>query len=382
MTSAVYMDANATMPICAPARTALTQALDVLGNPSSVHRFGRAARALVDQARAQVAKLVKAKPQDVIFVSGGTEANNLAVASHADRPLIVSGIEHDSVLKPASAAGRRVLRVGQDGRVDLTDLERALAEAHAPAFVSIMLANNETGVVQPVRDAAELVHRAGGLLHCDASQAPGRLAIDLKALGADLLTLSAHKMGGALGAGALVLKGDVAIRPLLAGGGQEKFRRPGTENVPAIAAFGAAAEQAAKLAEIGSVSALRGHLEARLGEFGERVTILGKASERLGNTSCFAIAGKASETLVMALDLAGYAISAGSACSSGKVRPSHVVTAMGYGEDVARGALRVSLGAWNSVEEIDGFVDQLTKAAGLQRRSLPAAQPADMQPAA
>lgn len=375
MTSAVYMDANATMPISAPARSALEHALQVLGNPSSVHRFGRAARALVDQAREQVAKLVGARAQDVVFTSSGTEANNLAIASRGDRALIVSGIEHDSVLKPASATGRRVLRVDPDGRVDLADLDRALSEAQAPALVSIMLANNETGVIQPVRAAADLVRRAGGLLHCDASQAPGRIPVDMMALGADLLTLSAHKMGGVVGAGALVLKGDLPLSPQLVGGGQEKFRRAGTENAPAIAAFGAAAEQAAMLPE--SSSTLRDGLEARLAEFGERVTVLGKDAERLPNTSCFAVAGKSGETLVMALDLAGYAISAGSACSSGKVRPSHVALAMGRDEDIARGALRISLGAWNEAAEIDGFVAQLSKAAGLQRRNLP-----DMQPAA
>lgn len=380
MTSAIYMDANATMPISAPARSALDHALQALGNPSSVHRFGRAARALIDQAREQVAKLVRVPARDIVFVGGGTEANNLAIASRGDRALIVSGIEHDSVLKPASATGRRVLRVGPDGRVDLTDLERALVGAHAPAFVSIMLANNETGVIQPVREAADLVHRAGGLLHCDASQAPGRISIDMQVLGADMLTLSAHKMAGALGAGALVLKGDLPLTPQIIGGGQEKFRRAGTENVPAIAAFGAAAEQAGKLPE--ASPALRDRLEAALDEFGDRVTILGKDAERLPNTSCFALAGRSSETLVMALDLAGYAISAGSACSSGKVRPSHVALAMGCGEDLARGALRVSLGAWNKSAEIDGFVAQLSKAAGLQRRDLPGMQTSGMQPAA
>ena len=374
MTVAVYMDANATMPISAAARSALEHALQALGNPSSVHRFGRTARALVDQAREQVAKLVGARAQDVVFTSGGTEANNLALASRGDRALIVSGLEHDSVLKPALAAKARVLRTLPDGRVDIGDLELALAQVGKPAFVSLMLANNETGVIQPVREAADLVRRAVGILHCDASQAPGRIRVDMAALGADLLTLSAHKMGGVLGAGALVLKGDVSLSPQLLGGGQEKFRRAGTENVPAIAAFGAAAAEAAALPE--SSSALRDRLEAQLAEFGD-ATVLGKDAERLPNTSCFALAGKSSETLVMALDLAGYAISAGSACSSGKVKPSHVALAMGHREEVARGALRVSLGAWNKAAEIDGFVAQLSKAAGLQRRNLP-----DMQPAA
>lgn len=373
MTGAVYMDANATMPICAAARTALERALDMVGNPSSVHRFGRAARAVVDRARAQVAELAGARPQDVVFVGSGTEANNLAIASRGARQLIVSGIEHDSVLKPAAAAGARMLRTLADGRVDLADLERALAEADGPAFVSIMLANNETGVLQPVAEAAALVHAAGGLLHCDAAQAPGRIAVDLKALGADLMTLSAHKMGGALGAAALVLNGEVALAPQLLGGGQEKFRRAGTENVPAIAAFGAAAEAAMTLPQ--GAAELRDRLELQLAAFAG-VTFLGNDAARLPNTSCFAIAGKASETLVMALDLAGFAVSAGSACSSGKVRPSHVATAMGLGADVARAALRVSLGAWNTVQDIDGFVAQLAKIAGLSRRELPGMQPA------
>ena len=374
MTNAVYMDANATMPISAVARSALEHALQALGNPSSVHRFGRAARGLVDQARVQVARLVGARAQDVVFTSSGTEANNLAIASRGDRALIVSGLEHDSVLKPALAAKARVVRTLPNGRVDMGDLELALAQAGKPAFVSLMLANNETGVIQPVRDAADLVRRAVGILHCAASQAPGRISIDMQALGADLLTLSAHKMGGVLGAGALVLKGDLPLTAQLVGGGQEKFRRAGTENVPAIAAFGAAAEQAATLPE--SSSALRDGLEAQLAEFGERVTVLGKDAERLPNTSCFAVVGKSSETLVMALDLAGYAISAGSACSSGKVKPSHVALAMGRDENIARGALRVSFGAWNKAAEIDGFVAQLSKAAGLQRRNLPGMQPA------
>lgn len=374
MASAVYMDANATAPLSAPARAAFIDALEVLGNPSSVHRFGRAARALVDRARVQVAALVQASPQDVILVGSGTEANNLALASRGDRMLIVSGIEHDSVLKPAAAAGARMLRVNRDGRVDLADLERALAEAGKPAFVSLMLANNETGVLQPVEEAAGLAHRAGALLHCDASQAPGRIGVDLAALGADMLSLSAHKIGGGLGAGALVLRGDLAIAPQLLGGGQEKFRRAGTENVPAIAAFGAAAEETSALRDAGRLRELRDGLEAQLAAF-DGVFFFGATAERLPNTSCFAVSGKASETLVMALDLAGYAVSAGSACSSGKVRPSHVVTAMGFGEAQARGALRVSLGSWNRAEEIDGFIAQLAQIAGL-RRAAPDLMPA------
>jgi cysteine desulfurase len=375
MNNAIYMDANATTPPCAPAQAAMEAALRTIGNPSSVHGFGRAARALVDRARLQVAQLVGAKAENVIFVAGGTEANNLALASRGERPLIVSGIEHDSVLKPARMVGGRVLRVQLNGQVDLDDLAEALREAEQPAFVSIMLANNETGVIQPVRAAADLVHAAGGLLHCDASQAPGRIALDMGDLGADLLSLSAHKMGGVLGAGALVLKGDLAIRPILIGGGQEKFRRAGTENVPAIAAFGAAAEEARTSAQATRLAALRDRLEAKLSELD--VAILGEGAPRLPNTSCIAVAGKSSETLVMALDLSGYAISAGSACSSGKVRPSHVALAMGYGEEIARSAIRVSLGRWNSEAEIDGLVTRLADLAGRKVHTLP-----DMQPAA
>lgn len=377
MSNAIYMDANATMPPCAAAQAAMEAALPTLGNPSSVHGFGRAARALVDRARAQVARLVGARVENVIFVAGGTEANNLALASRGDRPLIVSGIEHDSVLKPAQMAGARILRTQRNGQLDLGDLADALREAGRPAFVSIMLANNETGVIQPVHAAADLVHEAGGLLHCDAAQAPGRIAPDLGELGADLLSLSAHKMGGALGAGALVAKSDLAIHPLLVGGGQEKFRRAGTENVPAIAAFGAAAEEARGCAHVSRLAGLRDRFEDALAEFGRSVMVLGRDAPRLPNTSCVAVAGKSSETLVMALDLAGYAVSAGSACSSGKVRPSHVVSAMGYGEDIARSAIRVSLGWWNSAAEIDGLVARLAETVGRGNRTLP-----DMQPAA
>lgn len=374
MSNAVYMDANATTPPSAAALAALEAAARVAGNPSSVHGFGRAARAVVDRARVQVAQLAGAKAENVIFVSGGTEANNLAIASRGSRPLIVSGIEHESVLKPAQAAGARILEVRRNGQVDLDDLAEALREAGQPAFVSIMLANNETGVIQPVREAAELVHAAGGLLHCDAAQAPGRIELDLNALGADLVSLSAHKMGGVLGVGALVLKSDLPIAPMLVGGGQEKYRRAGTENVPAIAAFGAAAEEARTIAHAPQLKALRDRLEAGLAAFG--IEALGKDAPRLPNTACVAVAGKSSETLVMALDLAGYAISAGSACSSGKVKPSHVALAMGRGEEIAKSAIRISLGWWNSEAEIDGLVARLADMTGRRVHNLPGMQPA------
>jgi cysteine desulfurase len=371
MNNLIYMDANATTPPCAPAQAAMEAALRTIGNPSSVHGFGRAARALVDRARTQVARLVGARAEDVIFVAGGTEANNLALASRGERALIVSGIEHESVMKPAQMAGARVLRVERNGQVDLDDLAAALREAGRPAFVSIMLANNETGVIQPVRAAADLVHAAGGVLHCDVSQTPGRIGLDVSELGADLLSMSAHKMGGVLGGGALVVKSDLAIAPQLIGGGQEKYRRAGTENVPAIAAFGAAAEEARANAHAARLKALRDRLEAKLGALGDGVVIVGAESPRLPNTSCVAIAGRSSETLVMALDLSGYAISAGSACSSGKVRQSPIALAMGYGEEIARSVIRISLGWWNSEAEIDGLVARLADLAGKKIHTLP-----------
>lgn len=374
MNNAVYMDANATTPPSAAALAALEAAARVTGNPSSVHGFGRAARGVVDRARVQVAQLVGAKAENVIFVAGGSEANNLALGSRGARPLIVSGIEHESVLKPAQAAGARVLKIRRNGQVDLDDLAAALREAVQPAFVSIMLANNETGVIQPVREAAEVVHAAGGLLHCDASQTPGRIALDMNALDADLLSLSAHKMGGTLGVGALVLRSDLPIVPMLIGGGQEKSRRAGTENVPAIAAFGAAAEEARTLAHAARLAALRDRLETRLAELG--IEALGQDAPRLPNTACVAVAGKSSETLVMALDLAGYAISAGSACSSGKVKPSPVALAMGYGDEVAKSTIRISLGPWNSEAEIDGLVARLADMTGRRVHRLPGMQPA------
>ena len=376
MSNAIYMDANATTPPSAAALAALEAALRVTGNPSSVHGFGRAARGLVDRARTQIAQLVGAKAENVIFVAGGTEANNLALASRGERPLIVSGIEHESVLKPALAAGARVLRVQRNGQVDLGDLAAALRETGRPAFVSIMLANNETGVIQPLRASADLVHAAGGLLHCDASQAPGRISLDMDELSTDILTVSAHKIGGVFGAGALVLKGDLPIKPLQVGGGQEKFRRAGTENVPAIAAFGAAAEEVKSCAQASRVAVLRDRLEDALSEFGQSITVLGQDAPRLPNTSCVAVAGKSSETLVMALDLAGYAISAGSACSSGKVKPSHVALAMGHGEEIAKSAIRISLGWWNNEAEIDGLVARLADMTGRKVHNLPGMQPA------
>jgi cysteine desulfurase len=354
MQRAIYMDWNATAPVRPEAARAVLSALEDVGNPSSVHGFGRNARKLMEDARIKLANRVGAKVENVIFTSGGTEANMLALGSRGDRRLIVSAIEHDSVLKPALAAGAAVAKVDRNGVVDLDHLRFLVKQDARPALVSLMLANNETGVLQPVADAAEMAHAFGALLHCDAAQALGRINVDLSALGADLLTVSGHKLGAPQGIGALVTNG-APVSALQLGGGQERSRRAGTENVPAIAGLGAAVA-AIDLAGSANVRHLRDALERRLVEWDSGITVFGRDVARLPNTLCFAAGGKAAETLVMALDLAGIAVSAGSACSSGKVRPSHVVTAMGFDGTQAGTALRVSLGETNTESDIDAFV--------------------------
>jgi len=354
MQRAIYMDWNATAPVRPEAARAVLAALEACGNPSSVHGFGRNARKLMEEARIKLATRIGAKVENVIFTSGGTEANMLALASRGERRLIVSAIEHDSVLKPALAAGASVIKVDRNGVVDLDHLRFLLEQDARPALVSLMLANNETGVLQPVAAAAEMAHAHGALLHCDAAQALGRINMDLAGLGADSLTVSGHKFGAPQGVGALVTNG-LPISALLLGGGQERSRRAGTENVPAIAGFGAAVA-AIDLAANANVAVLRDALEHRLLNLDSAVIVFGREVARLPNTLCFTAGGKPAETLVMALDLAGIAVSAGSACSSGKVRPSHVVAAMGFDSAKAGTALRVSLGQANTEADIDAFM--------------------------
>jgi len=357
-----YFDWNATAPLRPQAAEALREALAVPGNPSSVHAEGRAARRLVEEAREEVAALVAARAGDVFFTSSGTEANMLALTpaiQTADerRPrekLLISAIEHSSVRTggrfPRDAVAD--VAVEADGRVDLAALADALAKTSRP-LVSIMLANNETGVVQPIAQAAAIVHAAGGLLHVDAVQAAGRIACDINALGADLLTLSAHKIGGPKGVGALIrAREDIHFPdPLIRGGGQERGLRAGTENVAGIAAFGAAAS-AVRLqgaAEADQMRALRDKLETGLKAIAPGVVIFGAAAERLPNTTLFAVEGMKAETAVISFDLEGIAVSSGAACSSGKVQPSHVLAAMGVSPSLTRGAVRLSLG-WTTTE--------------------------------
>jgi cysteine desulfurase len=363
MPDRVYLDWNATAPLRPEARQAMALALDMSGNPSSVHAEGRQARRLVEDARAAVAAAVAARPQDVVFSSGGTEANALALmpglrrgTGDPVRRLLVSAIEHPSVLSGGrfSAEAIERIKVTGAGLVDLDHLRQLLADG-PPALVSVMLANNETGAVQPAAEIADMVHAAGGLLHVDAIQAFGKIAFDIKSMRADLTTLSGHKIGGPKGVGALVLAEDVqALEPLLRGGGQELGRRAGTENVAGIAAFGAAvrAAMATLQGEAARLQGLRNRLEAGL-KFTPDMIVFSEGAPRLPNTTLFTVPGLKAETAVIGFDLGGIAVSSGSACSSGKVQPSHVLAAMGLGQELAQGAVRLSLGWSTSETDID-----------------------------
>ncbi len=307
----------------------------------------------------QVAALVGAHPRDVVFTSGGTEANTLALSPAHGDGLLVSAIEHPSVRSGGRFAAIEDIPVTADGVVDLAALERLLAGRTRP-LVSIMLANNETGVIQPVADAARLVHAVGGLLHVDAVQGPGRIACDFAALGADLMTLSSHKIGGPQGVGALIKREGLTVDPQIKGGGQERGARVGTENVAGIAGFGAAAAAAREnwAGEAARMAALRDDFERALKVMTPNAQVFGEAVHRLPNTTLFGLAGMKAETAVIAFDLEGVAVSSGAACSSGKVSPSHVLAAMGVPEGLARGAIRVSLGYATT----DGDVGTILKA--------------------
>ncbi len=356
MENPVYMDHNATTAVRPEARDAATRALDLVGNASSVHGQGQAARRLIEDAREQVAALVGADPAGVVFTSGGTEANNLGLLGAGRDRVLASAVEHPSVLK--ARPGTEEIPVDGEGLVDLDALQALLSADDRPALVSVMLANNETGVIQPVADVSAIAHKLGALVHCDAVQAAGKIPVDIKALGPDMMTLSAHKIGGPAGVGALVLAGDEPIEPVQRGGGQERGRRAGTENVTGIAGFGAAAQDALRgLPGFAGLAAWRDDIEKRLGgHAGARV--FGRGAPRLANTSCLTMPGVKAENQIIALDLAGVAVSAGAACSSGKVEPSHVLAAMGVNSGDAAQAIRISLG-WNTTEQ---DVEQLIEA--------------------
>ncbi|WP_114087199.1 cysteine desulfurase family protein [Thalassospira profundimaris] len=356
MKKQVYLDYNASAPMIAAARDAVVAALDVAGNPSSVHGAGREARKIIDHARRDVADMLGGDAERIIFTSGGTEANNLALNGLDDVVVLTSSVEHPSVIEARQDARR--IPVDGNGVIDLAALEdmlRACQEAGEKVLVSMMLANNETGVIQPVAKAALLAREYGAKTHCDAVQAIGRMPVDMGQLLVDMLSVSAHKFGGPKGVGALAIAPGTMLVPQIRGGGQEKYRRGGTENIAGIAGLGAAARQVnVRCATADDIKVKRDRLESEILAHAPEVVIAGQNAERLGNTSCLILPGMPGETQVMAMDLAGVAISSGSACSSGKVRESHVLKEMGVAEPGA--AIRVSLGPETTNEEIDLFI--------------------------
>lgn len=355
----VYLDHNATSPPHPAAREAMLAAMEQGGNPSSVHDEGRRARRTVEMARGQVAALVGAKPAEIVFTSGGSEANALAlrgmVRAHGIKRLLVGATEHDSILATAddlAAEGIAVTRLPVDanGVLDLIQFRSILAHPPESTLVSVMLANNETGVIAPVAEIARIAKAHGVFVHTDAAQGVGRIAVSFAELGVDLLTVSAHKFGGPLGSGALVIRDGLTLGRQIAGGGQELGRRAGTENVPAIAGFGAASAAAAAWS---CLAPLRDRLEQAILPAVPEAVVHGVGAPRLPNTSMIGLAGVPGETQVMAMDLAGFAISSGSACSSGKVKASHVLAAMSVKD--SGNAIRVSLGPSTTEAEIDAF---------------------------
>ncbi|WOF73621.1 cysteine desulfurase family protein [Parvibaculaceae bacterium PLY_AMNH_Bact1] len=373
-----YLDYNATAPMRPEAYEAVCAAMDGIGNASSVHKEGRDARALVETARQSVARLVGVEPDCVTFTSGGTEANHLAFRQAAERgatSILYSAVEHPSVAEAAKLASSEAdvpateILVDDEGRVSLAALKGLLDSGGDRPFVSVMAANNETGVLQPLKEIADLVHEQGGILHTDAIQIAGKASFDMKATGADMATLSAHKIGGPLGVGAFVLAEDAHVAARQTGGGQERGRRSGTENVSGIAGFGVAASLAASLEAMNKIQGLRDRLETSLQASVPDVEFFSSAVERLPNTSCLSAPGLKAETLLMQLDLAGLAVSAGSACSSGKVARSHVLDAMGIDEDLAGGAVRVSLGWKTTEQDIEKFCSAWIKAVQMSKRT-------------
>lgn len=341
-----YLDHNATSPVRPDAKAAMMAAMEMCGNASSIHAEGRVARKLLDDAREQVARSVGVIAPMVVFTSGGSEANNMALKGAPVERLIVSAIEHPSVLEAAKACGRavQIIPVTYQGVIDLEALEAALPGPRA--LVSVMLANNETGVIQPIADIVRLAQAHGALVHTDAVQGLGKVPVNFGILGVDLMTLSAHKLGGPVGAGALIIRDGLALESLIHGGGQELRRRAGSENLVAVSGFGAVAQM--KM----DVKPLRDRLEGAL----DGAVIFGAGADRLPNTTCFAMPGMKAETLLMAFDLEGVAVSSGSACSSGKVAKSHVLAAMGVAPEIYQGAIRVSLGWDTQTHHIDTFI--------------------------
>jgi len=356
----VYFDFNATAPTRGVVIDAVNEAMAAGGNASSVHATGRAARATVEKARTSVAGLVGAEHGWVIFCGSGTEADNQVLRCAGADTVLISAIEHEAVLLARSDAVR--IPVGANGVIDLSLLEEALAASKGKTLISVMAANNETGVLQPMKEISRLARKYGSMFHTDAIQAAGKVSVDMAEWDVDFLSLSAHKIGGPQGVGALVARDRTLLNRFVHGGGQEGGLRAGTENVAGIAGFGAAAEAALDgLAEFGALAALRDRLEEALIAIEPSIEVFGADQARLPNTSKLATPGLTSETQVMGMDLAGYAISAGSACAAGRVEPPYVLTAMGVDDALSTCAVRISLGWTTTADEIDGFVAEWSK---------------------
>jgi len=378
-----YLDWNATAPMRPEARGAMVAALELSGNASSVHAEGRAARALIETAREQVAAFVGARASEVVFASGATEANAMVLGGRKWASFASSGMEHPSIADPTAQSGAFIVAADVDGRAAIDeglgrlldprrrDTDGTECGLSAPLLVSHHLANGETGVVHDIEALVRICREArpDAVIHTDAVQAAGRVPLDFEGLGVDAMTLSAHKLGGPKGAGALILRDGLELEPLMRGGGQERRLRPGTENVPAIAGFGAAADAARRnlAAEALHMGRLRDRLEAGVRLSTPDAIVIGAEAPRLPNTSCIALPGRSSELLVIALDLMGIAVSAGSACASGKVAASPTLRAMGLSDDIQRSAIRVSLGWATTDSDIAAFLAAWTTIAATRR---------------
>ncbi len=348
----VYLDYNATAPLKPSCLAKMQEILAVPSNPSSVHSFGREAKKHLENSRKTIAEVISAWPNEIIFTASGTEANATALSGFPDYRLLVSASEHSSVLRYRNFTAENIIKIDENGILSLSDLENKLAADKRKTIVSVMLANNETGVIQPVPEIAAICKKHGALLHSDAVQAFGKIPVDFSLMGADMLTISAHKCGGAVGAAALVIKNNLAIKPLLSGGGQELGRRAGTENIAAIAAFAQAVSEF-DFSHMNSLKKWHSEMEEQIQANGG--VIFGKNSPRLPNTTCASMPKVSNEVQLIDFDLNGYAVSAGSACSSGRIDKSHVLLAMNVEKELAGKAIRISSG-WNSTHsEIEYF---------------------------
>ncbi len=356
----VYLDYNATCPLRPGVREAILEVLDLPGNASSIHMHGREARKKVEHARKQIAELIGANQEKITFNSGATEGNNTIMHAYAPQGVLVSAIEHPCIINLEHSMA--LVDVTEDGVIDLDHFEEMISKSPPPLLASVMMVNNETGVIQPLKEIVEISHNRGIKVHTDATQAVGRMNIDLFLLNADYMTLSSHKIGGPQGIGALITTNDIEPPVLFHGGGQEKSRRAGTENIPGIVGFGAAAEHARKnLEKYATLKNEQAYLESELKKLNEDIIIYGENVDRVHNTTCFSIPGANAETMLIAFDLDGISLSSGSACSSGKVSHSHVLKAMGAGDEELKGALRLSYGWATTREHIDQFLNAAEK---------------------